>query len=95
MTLKHQLLDNIFKVDTALEPNSKRLSTILTSLQTMANTFNDLEFCENNRRCIELSPAQYKIMYKARYTTKVLESLQDLKKWYLSEDLHPEVKNCN
>ena len=95
MTLKYQLLDNIFNASTALDLNSKDFSTILTSLQTMANTFDYLEFHENNRRCLELSPAQYKMMYKAQYTTEVLESLQDLIKWFRNENLHPKVKNCN
>ena len=42
----------------------------------MADTFDDIEFDRNNRRCIKLTPAQYKIM-------TLLESfVNDLKEWY-------------
>ena len=97
MTLKHKLLVDIFDVDTTLGLDFKNLSTILTNLETMANIFNDLELNENNTRCVELTPAQYNIMYTARYTTKILESIGDLKKWYPGTSLYPEdlAKNCN
>ena len=94
MTFKHQLLDDIFKADTAPDLNTEKLSTILTSLQTMSDIFNDMELNENDRRCVELIPTQYKIMYKARYTTSVLQSLGDLDKWYRDPDLHPDMKDC-
>ena len=94
LTLKHKLLVDIFDAKTT---DFKKLSTILTNLETMANIFNDLELNENNTRCVELTPAQYNIMYTARYTTKILESLGDLKKWYPGTSLYPEdlVINCN
>ena len=92
MTLKHKLLVDVFDDNTAL---SQKLSTILTSLETMANIFNDLELNENYRRCVELTPAQYKIMYTARYMTKILESLGDLKKWYPNQSLYTTPQNCN
>ena len=97
MTFKHQLLDDIFKADTAPDLNIKdpeKLSTILTSLQAISYSFNDMELNENNRRCVELIPTQYKIMYKAQYTTSVLQSLGDLDKWYRDPDLHPDMKDC-
>ena len=81
MTLKHQLLDDLFKASIVpdLKSNTSiNFSTILTSLQTIANTLNDMEFSENNRRCVELTPPQYKIKYAALYTTEVLHSLQDM-----------------
>ena len=98
MTLKHQLLDDFFKADTAPNlgiKNPEKLSMILTSLQTMSDIFYDMELNENDRRCLELTPTQYKIMYKARYTTSVLQSLGDLDKWYRDPDLHPDMKDLN
>ena len=85
MTLKHKLQHHLFNADVA--PDFNNISIILTSLQTMANTFNDLEFNDNNRRCVKLTPDQYKIMYKARYTTPLLQSLGDLAKWF--QNPHP------
>ena len=79
MTLKHQLQDHLFSVETTsyINQNAKQLAIkMLTSLQTMADTFDDIEFDRNNRRCIKLTPAQYKIM-------TLLESFaNDLKGWY-------------
>ena len=93
MTLKHQLLDHLFKTNTALNLNSiniEKLSTILTSLQVMVNVFNDMEFNKHNRRCVKLTPAQYRIIYYAQYTNSLLASLKDsdLEKWYLDSRLY-------
>ena len=93
MILKHQLQYNLFNNYTAPDlglnaEDPKNLSLILISLQTMVNTFNDMEFNEKDQRCIKLLPAQYKIMYKARYNTPLLQSLGDLAKWYLNPDLY-------
>ena len=63
MTLKHRLLDHIFTASIAFD--SKRLSTILTSLQTMASIFDEMELNKSNSRYVELTPAQYNMMYKA------------------------------
>ena len=95
MTLKHKLLVDTFDANIGPGLDFKNLSTILTNLETMANIFNDLELNENNTRCIELTPAQYKIMYTAQYTSKILESLGDLTKWYLDDNLYPKDQTCN
>jgi len=101
MTLKHQLQDHLFNADTAPDlssGNAKILSTILTSLQTMANTFDDMEFNKDSRRCIKLTPAQYKIMYYVRYTNPLLVALNDdLEEWYLESSLYdyPDERKCN
>ena len=81
MTLKHRLSDRIFNASIAA---SKRLSTILTSLQTMASIFDEMELNKSNSRCVELTLAQYNMMYKARYnTTDLIRSLDDVTKHYL------------
>ena len=89
MSLKHQLQDHLFNTDTALNLNAKHatdLSIILASLQTMANTFNYIKSKEDNRMCVQLAPAQYKIMYHVPYTsdTPLLQLLQnESAKFYL------------
>ena len=74
MTLKLQLQDYLFSVET-INQNAKQLAKMLTSLQTMADTFDDIEFDKDNRRCIKLTPSQYKIM-------TLLESKFDLNEWF-------------
>ena len=100
MILKHRLQEHLFFNGASLELNSdeaKELTTILTSLQSLANIFNDMEFTENNSRCVKLTPAQYRIMYYVRYTAPLLESLKDdLQGWYRDDSLYeyPEVRHC-
>ena len=100
MILKHQLQDHLFNNDTAPELNSdnaKKLSTILTGLQTMANTFDDMQFNKYNSRCVKLTPAQYRIMYYARKASPLLKSLKhDLEGWYRDDSSYeyPEVRHC-
>ena len=101
MTLKHQLQEHLFNDDTALEVNpddAKTISTILTSLQTMANIFDDMQFNKDNSRCVKLTPAQYRIMYYVQYTTPLLESLKDdLQGWYRDDSLYEyqDERHCN
>ena len=89
MTLKHQLLDCIFNTtaqdlcESLSNIVSESLSKILTSLQTMASSFNKMKLNKSNSSCVELTPAQYKMMYKARYNlTDVIRSLDDVTKHY-------------
>ena len=98
MTFKHQLQEYLFSNDTSIELNSdnaKTLSTILTSLQSLANIFNDMELNDNNSRCVKLTPAQYRIMYYVRYTAPLLESWKgDVTSWYQSQTLYKYPKHC-
>ena len=92
VTLKHQLQEHLFTTDSAPQLNSdnhNKISTILTSLQTMANIFDDMQFNKDNSRCVKLTPAQYRIMYYVRYTDPLLESLKDdLQGWYRDDSLY-------
>lgn len=100
MTFKHQLQEHLFSNDTSVELNSdnaKTLSTILTSLQSVANIFNDMELNDNNSRCVKLTAAQYRIMYHVRYTAPLLESWEDdIKDWYRNKNLykHKDARHC-
>ena len=49
----------------------------------MASIFNEMELNKSNSSCVELTPAQYKMIYKAKYHTDVIRSLDDLTKYYL------------
>ena len=100
MTLKHQLQEHLFLNDALQELNSneaRKLTTILTSLQTMANIFDDMQFNKDNSRCVKLTPAQYRIMYYVRNTAPLLKSLKHhLEGWYRDDSLYeyPEVRHC-
>ena len=97
MILKHQLQDHIFNsVPVLNSDNAKKLTTILTSLQTMANIFDVMQFNEDNSRCVGLTPAQYRIMYYVQYTTPLLESLKQLRGWYQDSSLYqyPDIRHC-
>ena len=101
MTLKHQLQEHLFNNDSAPQLNSdnhNNISTILTSLQTMANIFDDMQFNKDYSRCVKLTPAQYRIMYYVRYTAPLLESLKDdLEGWYRDDSLYEydDERHCN
>ena len=101
MTLKHQLQEHLFNTDSAPQLNSDnhdKISTILTSLQTMANIFDDMQFNKDNSSCVKLTPAQYRIMYYVRYTAPLLESLKDdLEGWYRDDSLYEydDERHCN
>ena len=91
MILKHQLQDHIFNpnmtdLDLSAEHVTGNISIILTSLQTMADSFNDFELRIVNKRCVKLTPAQYQIMYYVKYNRKdsLLKLLKDnFEGWYL------------
>ena len=106
MILKHQLQDLLFNTDVTVDmsntpelssKNTKRLSTILTNLQTMANTFDDMEFNEYRSSCVKFTPFQYKIMYYVQYNnTSPLESLKDMEKWAILRSYYEnhDVQYC-
>ena len=102
MVLKHQLQEHLFStsINSALKidsDNHNNISTILTSLQTVANIFDDMQFNKDNSSCVKLTPAQYRIMYYVRYTAPLLESLKDdFQGWHRDDSLYeyPEVRHC-
>ena len=98
VTLKHQLQEHLFNTDSAPQLNSdnhNKIATILTSLQTMANIFDDMQFNKDNSTCVKLTPAQYRIMYYVRYTAPLLESLKDdLQGWYRDDSLYAYERHC-
>ena len=107
MILKHQLQDFLFNTDiitpqlsdtTELNSdNIKRISIILTNLQTMASIFDDMQFSKHHSSCVRLTPIQYKIMYHVRYSNiSLLQSLKDMEEWALDESYYeyPDVRHC-
>ena len=90
MSIKHQLQDLLFNTNIISElsfKNTKRLYTIITNLQTMANTFDDMQLHQHHSRCVEFTPVQYRIMYYVRYTdTPLLNSLEELGRNWTSEN---------
>ena len=107
MILKHQLQDFLFSThiiapessDTTElnSDNIKRVSTILTNLQTMASIFDDMQFSKHHSSCVRLTPIQYKIMYHVYYSNiSLLQSLKDMEDWALDESYYeyPDVRHC-
>ena len=107
MMLKHQLQDFLFNTDVitpelsaSTELNSdniKRMTTILTNLQTMANTFDNMQFSKHRSSCVRLTPLQYTIMYHVRYSNiSLLQSLKDMESWVLDESYYeyPDARHC-
>ena len=101
MILKHQLQDHIFNPNmTDLDLTTEHVGNIpiiLTSLQTMADSFNDFELSIVNKRCVKFTPAQYQIMYYAKYNRKdsLLKLLKDnFEGWYLRFDARRKQLNA-
>ena len=95
MTLKHQLQYLFFDTDSTPELSSKNtewLSTILTNLQTMANTFDDMQLNKHRSSCIKFTPAQYRIMYNVPDTTPPSKALNNMTIWYEEEGYYYKDK---
>jgi len=89
LSLKHKLQDYLFHQTktTAISQYYKPLYSILAYLQTMANLLDDIEFNKHGRRCIRLTPTEYKMMYHVIYGDKLLlKSLQDMEDWTKREN---------
>ena len=52
----------------SLHTESPKTLLKLVYIQTVANTFNDMKFNKDSTWCEELTPANYKIVYKVQYT---------------------------
>jgi len=101
LSLKHRLQDYLFHQTktTAISQYYKPLCSILVYLQTMANLLDDIEFDKHNRRCIRLTPTEYKMMYHVIYgDILLLKSLQDMKDWVTYKNYEggclPAHRNC-
>ena len=67
MSLKHHLQDLL--LDTTITSGLsndiiEKLSVMLTKLQTVANTFDDLQVNEHNSSCTRFTPKDYKTIYQ-------------------------------
>ena len=102
MILKHQLQDYIFNsnmtdLNLTAEDIAGNISIILTSLQTMADSFDDFEFSIFNKRCVKLTQAQYQIMYyvKRNQDASLLKLKEDFDGWYKDfEKRREQLKLC-
>ena len=81
---------NMYNTGTTPELNSddiKKLSEILTHLQTMATAFDDIQYNRNHSRCVRLTAAQYRIMYYIQHpNTSLKQALKDIKEFWNSTD---------
>ena len=91
--LKHLLQDLLLSTTELSSKNTKKLTTILTKLQTMANTFDDMQYNKHGTICVKFTPAQYWIMYSIKYNNKSMsESLTDMKQWYKDKNYYEHTR---
>ena len=102
MCLKNQVQDLLFNTDTTPELSSDNIQKsfeILTNLQIMVTTFDDMQFSVNHSRCVRLTAAQYRIMYYIQYpSTSLKQALKDLgEDWYRNEKYynHKDVRHSD
>ena len=104
MTLKHQLQDYLFDSENtpatfAENSTTKKLSSILVYLQTMANILDDIELNNSNKTCLKLTSAQYKMMYYApvlqfNATNLIVTLKEKSKEWVLSGGSQHKTSLC-
>ena len=102
MSLKHHLQDFLLDTDTSSQLNSDnigKLPTILTKLQTIANTFDDLQVVKHSSSCVTFTPDEFKTIYKyIKYTnTSLLQAISDSALfWVNDEDIYEYLtdKHC-
>ena len=90
MSLTYQVQDLLFNADTTPELSSddiQKLSEILALLQTMAISFDDIQYNRDHSRCVRLTAAQYRIMYYIQHpNTSLKQALEDIKEFWNSTD---------
>ena len=90
MSLTYQVQDLLFNADTTPELSSddiQKLSEILALLQTMAISFDDIQYNRDHSRCVRLTEAQYRIMYYIQHpNTSLKQALEDIKEFWNSTD---------
>ena len=68
--------------------NIEKLSLILTKLQTVANTFDDLQVNEHNSSCTRLTPEDSKTIYRyiPQTNASLLRAVYDMAKYWFDSD---------
>ena len=79
MSLKHQLLDYLLKQNDSASQQIELFSSMLVSLQTLANFWSDKIKNQINSHCVRLSAHGYRTMYYVLHnTTSLVDSLEQL-----------------
>ena len=79
MSLKHQLLDYLLKQNDSTTQQIELFSSMLVSLQTLANFWLDKIRNQINSHCVRLSAHGYRTMYYVLHnTTPLVDSLEQL-----------------
>ena len=102
MSLKHHLQDLLLDTNPSSQLNSDNigeLPIILIKLQTIANTFDDLQVVKHSSSCVTFTPDEFKTIYKyIKYTnTSLLQAIIDSAFfWINDEDIYeyPKEKHC-
>ena len=102
MSLKHHLQDLLLGTNPSSQLNSDnigKLPIILIKLQTIANTFDDLQVVKHSSSCVRFTPDEFKTIYKyIKYTnTSLLQAISDSAHfWVNDEDIYEYLtdKHC-
>ena len=102
MSLKHHLQDLLLGTNPSSQLNSDnigKLPIILIKLQTIANTFDDLQVVKHSSSCVRFTPDEFKTIYKyIKYTnTSLLQAISDSAYfWVNDEDIYEYLtdKHC-
>ena len=103
MSMKHHLQDHLLDTDVTSQCTTasiENLSVLLTNLQTMANTLDDLQVNKHDSSCARFEPSDFKTIYKyIPYThASLLQAIHDIADfWYRDEDSYEynEARHCN
>ena len=103
MSMKHHLQDHLLDTDVTSQRTTasiENLSVLLTNLQTMANTLDDLQVNKHDSSCARFEPSDFKTIYKyIPYThASLLQAIHDIADfWYRDEDSYEynEARHCN
>ena len=92
MSMKHHLQDLLLDTEVTSQLTTasiENLSVLLTNLQTMANTLDDLQVNKHDSSCPRFMPSDFKTIYKyIPYThASLLQAIHDIADfWYRDED---------
>ena len=102
MSLKYHLQDLLLDTDTSSQLNSDNigeLPIILIKLQTIANTFDDIQVVKHSSSCVTFTPDEFKTIYKyIKYTnTSLLQAIIDMANFWINDEdsyEHQEARHC-
>ena len=99
MSMKHHLQDLLLDTDVTSQLTTasiENLSVLLTNLQTMANTLDDLQVNKHDSSCARFEPSDFKTIYKyIPYTNaSLLQAIHDIATFWVRDEDSYECKDA-